>query len=119
MTRIDTDEDGPVGLDGYRRFEREVAAGLSHRPPAHAPGKPLSSSSSGFESCPRRAQQGNEADLHHDLNFELRPRRDHRDQEPEVFCDLLPKSSKRESYVVVESKKRSYSGGPELVAQYG
>ena len=42
VPRIDTDEDGPVGLDGNRRLEREVASGLPHRPPAHAPRKPLS-----------------------------------------------------------------------------
>ena len=28
VPRIDTDEDGPVGLDGNRRLEREVAPGL-------------------------------------------------------------------------------------------
>ena len=42
VPRIDTAEDGPVGLDGNRRLEREVVSGLPHRPPAHAPGKPLS-----------------------------------------------------------------------------
>lgn len=39
-------------------------------------------------------------------------------QETEAFCDLLPRSFKRESYVVVEPKRWSYSGGPELVTQY-
>ena len=38
---IDTDEGGPVGLDGNQRPEREAASSLPHRPPAHAPGKPL------------------------------------------------------------------------------
>ena len=40
-------------------------------------------------------------------------------QETETFCDLLPKSFKRESYVVVQPERWSYQGGPELVTQYG
>ena len=40
-------------------------------------------------------------------------------QETEAFSDLLPKSFKRESYVVVQPERWSYSGGPELVTQYG
>lgn len=40
-------------------------------------------------------------------------------QETEAFCELLPKSFKRESYVVVQPERWSYSGGPELVTQYG
>ena len=39
-------------------------------------------------------------------------------QEQEVFLDLLPTSFGRESYVVVEPKNWSYSGGPELVTEY-
>ena len=39
-------------------------------------------------------------------------------QEQEVFLDLLPNSFGRESYVVVEPKNWSYSGGPELVTEY-
>ena len=42
VLRIDTDEDGPVGLDGNRWLEREVVSGLPHRLPAQVPGKPLS-----------------------------------------------------------------------------
>lgn len=40
-------------------------------------------------------------------------------QETEAFNDLLPKSFKRESYVVVQPERWSYQGGPELVTQYG
>ena len=41
VPRIDSDDDGPVGLDGNRRLEREVASSLPHSFPAHALGKPL------------------------------------------------------------------------------
>ena len=40
-------------------------------------------------------------------------------QETEAFCELLPKSFKRESYVLVQPGRWSYSGGPKLVTQYG
>ena len=40
-------------------------------------------------------------------------------QETEAFRELLPKSFKRDSYVVVEPKNWSYADGPKLVAQYG
>ena len=40
-------------------------------------------------------------------------------QETEAFRDLLPRSFKRESYVVVEPECWSYAGGPKLVTMYG
>ena len=39
-------------------------------------------------------------------------------QEIEAFYDLLPRSFKRESYVVIEPKSWSYAEGPDLVAKY-
>ena len=39
-------------------------------------------------------------------------------QETEAFRTLLPKSFKRESYVVVEPKSWSYADGPKLVTEY-
>ena len=40
-------------------------------------------------------------------------------QETEAFSELLPRSFKRESYVVVQPERWSYQGGPKLVTQYG
>ena len=40
-------------------------------------------------------------------------------QETEAFCDLLPRSFKRQSYVIVKPESWSYAGGPKLVTQYG
>ena len=53
VLRIDTDEDGPVGLDGNRRLEREVASGLPHRPRPKCRGSRCqrTTSVSRFERC--------------------------------------------------------------------
>ena len=40
-------------------------------------------------------------------------------QETEAFCDLLPRSFKRESYVIIKPESWSYADGPRLVTQYG
>ena len=56
MPRIDIDEDGTVGLDGNRRFERKVAPGLPHRAVVHLPGMPVLGNAAPFEAGHLRPQ---------------------------------------------------------------